>query len=62
MTESVFSTLGLKGFLFTLKIEKSGNLDDLRQLIPEYQKLMTKALGDEGAALFVSRLRNLTGG
>jgi len=62
MTESVFSTLGLKGFMFTLKIEKTGNLDDLRTLIPDYQRLMAKALGDEGAALFVGRLEDLLDG
>ena len=62
ITESVFSTLGLKGFMFTLKIEKTGNLDDLRALIPDYQKLMSKALGAEGAALFVGRLHDLMDG
>jgi hypothetical protein len=62
MTESVFSTLGLKGFMFTLKIEKTGNLDDLRALIPDYQRLMAKSLGDEGAALFVGRLDDLMSG
>lgn len=61
MTESVFSALGLKGFLFTLKIEKTGNLDDLRQLIPDYQRLLTKAIGEESALLFVVRLRELMG-
>jgi hypothetical protein len=61
MTESVFSALGLKGFLFTLKIEKTGNLDDLRQLIPDYQRLLTKAIGEESAQLFVARLRELMG-
>ena len=35
MTESIFSALGLKGFLFTLKIEKTANLEDLKTLIPE---------------------------
>jgi hypothetical protein len=59
MTESVFSALGLKGFLFTLKIEKTANMDDLRGLIPEYERLMTKALGVEGGSLFVKRLREL---
>jgi hypothetical protein len=62
MTESIFSALGLKGFLFTLKIEKTANLDDLRALIPEYERLMTKALGAEGGSLFVKRLRDLAAG
>ncbi len=59
MTESIFSALGLKGFLFTLKIEKTANMDDLRGLIPEYERLMTRALGAEGASLFVKRLYEL---
>jgi hypothetical protein len=61
MTESIFSALGLKGFLFSLKIEKTSNLDDVRALIPEYERVMIKALSEEGASLFVKRLRELTG-
>lgn len=61
MTESVFGALGLRGFLFTLKIEKTGNLDDLRALMPEYQRLLTKAIGDESTQLFVARLREQMG-
>ncbi len=62
MTESIFSALGLKGFLFTLKIERTANQDDLRVLIPEYERLMVKALSAEAASLFVKRLRELTRG
>ena len=59
MNESVHTTLGLKGFFFTLKIEKSSNLEDLRELLPEYEALMKKALSEETAELFISRARSL---
>ena len=59
MTESIFSALGLKSFLFNLKIEKTANRDDLNALMPEYERLMTKGMSADGAAVFVKRLREL---
>jgi hypothetical protein len=59
MNESVHKTLGLKGFFFTLKIEKSSNIEDLRELFPEYEALMKKALSEETAELFLTKARSL---
>ena len=56
MNESIVSALGLKSIFFTLRIEKTGNLEDLRGLLDEYARTMTKALGAKVAEVLVARL------
>lgn len=59
MNETIVNALGLKSFLFTLKIEKTGNLDDLRKLFEDYSKAMNKALGEQTAGVFIIRMKSL---
>lgn len=43
MNESSVAALGLRAFLFTLKLEKCYSKDELLGLLPEYQRVLGKA-------------------
>lgn len=59
MNETIVSALGLKSFLFVLKIEKTSTRADLRELFGDYSSAMMKALGESAAEVFISRMRTL---
>lgn len=59
MNETIVDSLGLKSFFFTLKIEKTANLDGLRSLFDDYAKAMTKALGEQAAGVFIIRMKSM---
>ena len=59
MNETVVDALGLRSFMFTLKLEKCATLPDLAALAPEYTRLVQKAKGAEVSAALASRLREL---
>lgn len=43
MNESSVAALGLRAFMFTLKLEKCNSEDELLSLLPEYQRVLGKA-------------------
>jgi hypothetical protein len=43
MNETAVATLGLRAFLFTLKLEKCYSRDELIALLPEYRRVLGKA-------------------
>jgi len=57
MSGTIVSALGLKSFFFTLKIEKTENVEGLRLLFADYAKAITKAMGEEAAKAPISRMR-----
>jgi len=59
MNETIVDATGLKSFFFTLKMERTSNLADLRELFNDYATAMTKALGQESADLFIARMKKL---
>ena len=59
MNNSVVNALGIKSFFFTLKLERAGNLADLRGLIDGYQEAITKGSGPEEAEVLAGRLRDM---
>jgi hypothetical protein len=59
MNDTVVDALGLRAFMFTLKLEKCSTLADLAELTPEYSRLLTKAKGAEVAIALNTRLRTL---
>jgi hypothetical protein len=58
-THTIKSTLGLRGFLMQLKVEKCGSIEDFRALRPTYIAAVLKAQGDEMARTLGSRLDQL---
>jgi hypothetical protein len=62
MNDTVVDALGLRAFFFTLKIERTGNLADLRGLQPEFAKLVRRGHSEEVAAELVGRVGQLLAG
>jgi len=55
LNESAVAALGLRAFLFTLKLEHCDTADELRGILPEYERVVTKAKGADFAAAVVGR-------
>jgi hypothetical protein len=50
LNESAVAVLGLRAFLFTLKLEHCYSVDELRGILPEYRRVVSKAKGGEAFA------------
>jgi hypothetical protein len=61
MNDSAVDAMGLRAFFFTLKLEKCFTVDDLRALLPEYTKVVTKGSGDGVARVLSRRARDMLG-
>ena len=57
LNESAVAVLGLRAFLFTLKLEHCYTPDELRGILPEYQRVVTKAKGEPFALAMVQRVQ-----
>ncbi|MET0226425.1 MAG: hypothetical protein ABW187_08305 [Dokdonella sp.] len=55
MNETAVAALGLRAFLFTLKLEKCYSKPDLEALLPEYRRVMGKARNAPYAQAMVQR-------
>ena len=60
-TQTIKSTLGLRGMMLQLKVEKCADLDDFRQLREVYLEAVLKAKGREMALSLSGRLDQLLG-
>ncbi|HEY0178982.1 MAG TPA: hypothetical protein VGC30_05055 [Dokdonella sp.] len=56
MNETVVAALGLRAFLFTLKLEKCYARQELVELLPEYRRVLAKAKGEEFALAMAQRV------
>ncbi len=56
LNESAVAVLGLRAFLFTLKLEHCYTPDELRAIVPEYKRVVGKAKGDLFADAIVRRV------
>jgi hypothetical protein len=61
MNDTAVDAMGLRAFFFTLKMEKCFTSADLRDLLPDYLKLVTKGSGEETARVLGARARDLLG-
>jgi hypothetical protein len=52
---------GLKVFFFQLKVQKLGNVDDVREFLPAYEEFMRKQAGEEKARVYGNEIRRLVG-
>jgi hypothetical protein len=59
MNDKVVESLGLRAFFFILKLEKCSTRSDLMALLPDFGKAITKATGEEVAAVLVARARDM---
>jgi NaMN:DMB phosphoribosyltransferase len=58
-TETIKSTIGLRGYGLQLKVEKAASIDDFRALRQAYLEAVLKAKGNEMARSLRSRLDQL---
>ena len=61
MNDAAVEALGLRAFLFTLKLEKCFNRNDLLALMDEFHKAIVKGSGEETARVLTARARELLG-
>ena len=61
MIECAVDAMGLLSFFFTLKLEKCFTTNDLRALLPELVKSVTKARGEAFARAVALRVEGLLG-
>ena len=59
LNESAVAVLGLRAFLFTLKLEHCYSAEELRGILPEYERVVTKAKGEAFATAMVRRVETL---
>ena len=59
MNITVVDALGIRAFFFTLKLERAGNLADLRELVDPYHDAIAKGSGVEEARVFTERLKSM---
>jgi hypothetical protein len=59
MNETAVAALGLRAFLFTLKLEKCYSKEELVALMPEYQRVMSKARNAPFANAMVQRATDM---
>ena len=60
-TQTIKSTLGLRGMMLQLKVERCAGIDDFRQLRDVYLEAVLKAKGREMALSLSGRLDQLLG-
>ena len=61
MNETIVDSLGIRAFLFTLKLEKCATVGDLRALAGDYRQAIAKGSGDAEAEVLARRLDEILG-
>lgn len=59
INDTIVDAVGVRAVFFTLKVERCYSADDLEALLPEFERLLSKARGASEAQLSVARAREL---
>lgn len=59
MNDTIVDALGIRAFMFTLKLERCATGADLAELLPDYGQALLKKLDREAARALVERSREL---
>ena len=59
INETIVDALGVRAFLFTLKLERCSTRQDLAALLPDYEKAIRKFRGEAETKLLVQRATEL---
>jgi hypothetical protein len=59
INETAVAALGLRAFLFTLKLERAYTKAELNELLPEYRRVLAKAKGDVFAEAMTRRAEQM---
>ena len=59
MNETVVAALGIRAFMFTLRLERCSARADLGQLVPNYERALRKGVSEPEARAMADRLREM---
>ena len=59
INETIVDALGVRAFLFTLKLERCSTREELVRLLPDYTKAIRKFRGEAESQLIVERAKEL---
>src|SRR5438105_1114018 len=59
MNDTIVDALGIRAFLFTLRLERCATRADLKALLPDYAQSLTKKLAQPDATVLLERSREL---
>ena len=59
MNDTIVDTLGIRAFVFTLRLERCATRADLKALLPDYERSVMKKLGQSDATVLIERSREL---
>lgn len=59
INETAVAALGLRAFLFTLKLERCYTKAELTELLPEYHRVLAKSKGEEFAVAMALRVEDI---
>jgi len=59
MNETIVNALGIRSFMFTLKLEHCATRADLAAIVPDYAQALRKGTDDAEARVIMDRLREL---
>jgi hypothetical protein len=59
MRETIVDAAGIRSYFFILKLEQTMNLEDLKALLPQYEKTLRKGLGDIAANMLIEKLKSI---
>lgn len=61
MNDTIVDALGMRAFVFTLRLERCSTRADLAQLLPDYAQALSKKLDKNAVGTIVERTRELLG-
>ncbi len=64
ISDAINNHLGFRGYLMMMRLQRAGNLRDLRDFLPDFAQALTKRIGPANAGQIVSGIERLitTGG
>jgi hypothetical protein len=59
MNDTIVDALGIRAFVFTLRLERCATRDDLKALLPDYAQALAKKRSQADASVLLERTREL---
>jgi hypothetical protein len=59
MNDTIVDALGIRAFMFTLRLERCATRDDLKTLLPDYARSLMKKLPRPDASVLIERTGEL---
>jgi len=59
MSDAITEHLGLRGYLMMLRLQRAGNVRDLRDLLPDFAQALVKRVGVDAATPIVTELERI---